>query len=224
MIRKRKKFTNPKAVLLKFEDKELALVDARLQVERQNRPYLNRAEFLREIILSSVVPDTARLSDKPVPCQWCGRLFLEHRLGEHEEKCALNPKWGSSGKAPGAEVQELVQFRRWLEDKLAHLEDHLSTKVDVLEQFQFRGRTWSQLTSEEKEKLLLFYIHPAIGGAPRQFRPVQFKEYLEWWGVKYNADVVHGRLGKQDEVAIFLQSQIGHILGKNPKGFYTHNS
>jgi hypothetical protein len=219
MTQKRKRFANPKAVLLKFEEKELALVDSRLQVERATRPSLTRAEFLRELILGTVIPDTETVSDKPTPCQWCGRLFPQHKLPAHEEQCGLNPKWKERRQSPSAEVLELVQFRRWMEDKLTQIEGHLSAKVDIMEQFQFRGRAWHDLSPEEQQKLLDFFLHPAIGGAPRQFRPSQFKTYLTQWGVNFSLDLIQG---KQDEIAAFLHGQLGSRLGKNAKGFYTH--
>lgn len=220
MTSKRTRFSHPRGVLLKLEEKELNLVDVRLQVERVTRPSLKRTEFLRELILTAVAPRESSLSDKPTPCHWCGRLQPEHRLTEHEENCGLNPKWKDRGKGPSSEVQELVQFRRWLEDRLTQVEDRLSARVNALEQLQFRGRIWGLLELEEQEKLLLLYLHPIVGSAPRQFRPVQFKEYLDRWGVGHETNNLQC---KRDEVTLFLQGQVGKILAKNARGFYTRH-
>ncbi|OLS15073.1 MAG: hypothetical protein RBG13Loki_1298 [Promethearchaeota archaeon CR_4] len=219
MPKKRKVFAHPKAILLKFEEGEFLSIETRLQAEREKRPHLARTELLREWILVNVQRDEKSLSDKPVPCRYCGRLWPEHKLQEHEKNCGQNPQWKGKGipGAPSGDWQQLVEMRRWWDSKLAEVEGRFTTKVEVLEQFLFRDRAWEDLFPLEKERLLRFFLNPAIGAAPKQFRPVQFKEYLTRLGVKFDPAIVQGR---QDAVAVFLQQQMGNFLLKNEQGFY----
>lgn len=211
-------FAHPKAILLKFEEGEFLSIESRLQEEREKRPHLARTELLREWILAHVQKEGKPLSDKPVPCRFCGRLLPENKMSEHENNCGLNPKWKEKGlKGPSTEMVQLVEMRRWWDSKLAEVEGRFTTKVEVLEQFLFRDRAWGDLSPVEQERLLRFFLNPAIGAAPKQFRPVQFKDYLTRLGVKVAPAIVKGN---QDEVAVFLEQQIGHLLVKNDHKFY----
>ncbi len=210
MPRKRKVYVHPKAVLLKFEEREFFAIEALLREERQKRPHLARTELLREWILAHVQNEEQPLSDKPVACPYCGRLFPENLLPDHKQKCALNPKWAKEGKGPSAELMQLVELRRWWDSKLAEVEARFTSKIEVLEQFLFRGRAWVDLNPLEQERLLRFFLNPAIGAAPRQFRPVQFKAYLSRIGVQFDETLIYD----------FLRHQVGSLLSKNDQSFY----
>jgi hypothetical protein len=218
MPRKRKVYAHPKAILLKFEESEFLAIEASLREEREKRPYLARTELLREWILAHVRKEEQPLSDQPMPCQYCKRLFPQTRISEHEEHCGENPKWAKTGKGLPAELLQLVEMRRWWDSRLADVEARFTSKIEVLEQFLFRDRAWAGLNPLEQERLLRFYLNPAIGAAPRQFRPAQFKEYLTRLGVTFDPTIVRAN---QDEVALFLQQQDGHLLFKNDRDFYT---
>ncbi len=210
MPRKRKVFVHPKAVLLKFEEREFLEIEALLREERQKRPQLARTELLREWILAHVIKEEQSLSDKPVPCRYCKRLLPQTRLMEHETQCSLNPKWGDAKRKLPPELEQLVDMRQWWDSRLEAVEARFTSKIEVLEQFLFRGRVWADLNPLEQERLLRFFLNPAIGAAPRQFRPVQFKAYLSRIGVQF------------DETPIddFLRHQVGSLLSKNDQSFY----
>jgi hypothetical protein len=218
MPRKRKVFAHPKAILLKFEESEFLAIETSLREEREKRPYLARTELLREWILAHIQKDEKIPSDKPVPCQHCGRLLPETKIKEHEEGCVKNPKWKGTGKSVSQEMVELVELRRWWDSKLAEVEARFTSKIEVLEQFLFRGRVWAELFPLEQERLLRFFLNPTIGAAPRQFRPAQFKNYLTRLGVTFDPTILSAN---QDEVALFLKQQEGRLLTKNDKDFYT---
>ncbi len=210
MPKKRKVFTHPKAILLKFEEREFLEIESILRDERQKRPHLARTELLREWILAHVKKDEQNLSDLPVECPYCLRLFPTNGILEHKEKCGLNPKWGKQGKGPSAELMQLVEMRRWWDSKLANVEARFTSKIEVLEQFLFRDRSWTELHPLEQERILRFFLNPSIGAAPRQFRPVQFKDYLKRIGLRY----------EEKQIDDFLKQQVGQFLGKNDQSFY----
>ncbi len=122
----------------------------------------------------------------------------------------MNPKWAKEGKGPSAELMQLVELRRWWDSKLAEVEARFTSKIEVLEQFIFRGRVWADLNPLEQERLLRFFLNPAIGAAPRQFRPVQFKAYLSRLGVPFD----------ESQIDNFLKQQVGSLLVKNDQSFY----
>ncbi len=210
MSRKRKVFVHPRAILLKFEEKEFLAIEALLREEREKRPHLARTELLREWILSFVQKEEDFPSDKPKPCQYCGRLLAENKIKDHEEHCVKNPRWKGTGLGVSQEMHELVEMRRWWDTKLAEVEARFTSKIEVLEQFLFRDRIWAELSPLEQERILRFFLNPAIGAAPRQFRPVQFKAYLNRIGVRFDESLI-------DE---FLTQQRGNLLTKNDQSFY----
>ncbi len=211
---KRKVFAHPKAILLKFEEYEFLAIEEFLREERQKRPHLARTELLREWILAHVQKEKQPLSDKPVPCRFCGHLQPENKLQKHEENCGLNPDsiWVKEhGKQkPSPVILQQIELRRWWDAKLADVEARFTCKIEVLEQFLFRDRVWFELYPLEQERLLRFFLNPAIGAAPRQFRPVQFKGYLARLGVIFDEAQIDG----------FLRQQVGQLLAKNDQSFY----
>ncbi len=210
MPRKRKVFAHPKAILLKFEEKEFLAIEAALREERAKRPHLARTELLREWILAHVQKDEKILDDRPVPCRYCKRLVPQTRIREHEDQCAQNPKWGPNPKKLPPELEQLVDMRRWWDSRLEAVEARFTTKIEVLEQFLFRDRVWADLSPVEQARLLQFFLNPAVGAAPRQFRPVQFKAYLTRIGVQF----------EEVQIDSFLKQQVGSLLMKNDQSFY----
>jgi len=210
MPKKRKVFVHPKAVLLKFEEREFLAIDAILKEERQRRPHLARTELLREWILAHLQKDEKSPSDKPEPCQYCGRLIPENKLQNHEENCGQNPKWKGTKAGLSQELFQLVELRRWWDMKLAEVEARFTSKIEVLEQFLFRGRKWVDLFPLEQERLLRFFVNPAVGAAPRQFRPLHFKDYLRRLGIEF----------EEQAIDLFLKRQVGHLLYRNEQSFY----
>ncbi|MHA1731056.1 MAG: hypothetical protein ACTSU5_03895 [Promethearchaeota archaeon] len=168
-------------------------------------------------------------------CQYCNRLQPNlDKLKEHEERCAENPKMKhlrrqvATGYTRDTIIiqQDIHNLGLRLETLFAELVERVSREIagvreelGSFREFFFRGRHWENLSGAEREYLLDQFLQTreSVGGRPKPFRPIHFKEYLSKHGVEFSPKIIRYN---QDEVSLFLGEQVGRELARNGTNHY----